>query len=86
MDQDDPIAVEARQVIAQRIVPVYQELAVFIQNEYLPVCRDSIGAAQGVDGIEAYNALIATHTTLPGLSADEIHEIGLREVERIKQR
>ncbi|MBL4698303.1 MAG: DUF885 domain-containing protein [Phycisphaerales bacterium] len=84
MDQNDPIAIEARQVIALRIVPVYQELAVFIQNEYMPACRDSIGAAQGIDGVESYNALIASHTTLPGLSADEIHAIGLREVKRIR--
>ena len=84
MDQHDPIAIEARKVISERIVPVYQELAIFIQNEYLPNCRDSIGAADGVDGIEAYNAQIASHTTLPELGADEIHEIGLREVNRIK--
>ncbi len=84
MDQDDPIAVEARAVIVDRIVPVYQELAIFLQNEYLPACRDSIGAADGIDGIESYNALIASHTTLPKLTADEIHAIGLREVERIK--
>jgi len=84
MDQDDPIAVEARKVIAERIVPVYQELAIFLQNEYLPACRDTIGAADRVDGIGAYNAMIASHTTLPKLNADEIHEIGLREVARIK--
>ena len=84
LDRNDPVAIEARKVIAERIVPVYQELAVFIQNEYLPACRDSIGAAQGVDGIEAYNAQIASHTTLPGLSAADIHETGLREVARIK--
>ncbi len=84
MDQDDPIAIEARAVIVDRLIPVYQELAIFLQNEYLPACRDSIAAADGVDGIEAYNALIASHTTLPELSADEIHEIGLHEVARIK--
>ena len=84
MDPNDPIAIKARKVISDRIVPVYQELAVFLQNEYLPACRDSIGAAQGVDGIEAYNAQIASHTTLPDLDADEIHEIGLKEVARIR--
>ncbi len=84
MDQDDPIAIEARAVIVDRLIPVYQELAIFLQNEYLPACRDTIGAADGVDGIESYNALIASHTTLPELSADEIHEIGLKEVARIK--
>jgi len=84
MDQSDPITIEARKVISERLVPVYQELAIFLQNEYLPACRDTIGAAQGVDGIGAYNAMIANHTTLPELDADEIHEIGLKEVKRIK--
>jgi uncharacterized protein (DUF885 family) len=84
MDQGDPIAIEARKVISERIVPIYQELAIFLQNEYLPACRDTIGAAQGIDGIEAYNAMIASHTTLPELGADEIHEIGLKEVARIR--
>ena len=81
---DDPLAIEAREIIAQRIVPVYLELAIFLQNEYLPATRGSIGAADGIDGVEAYSAMIATHTTLPGLSADDIHRIGLGEVARIK--
>ena len=85
MDQDDPIAIEARRVIAERIIPIYQELAVFLQNEYLPACRDSIGAAQGIDGIGAYNTMIASHTTLPDLDANKIHQIGLGEVARIRK-
>tara|TARA_R110002072_G_scaffold42064_10_gene117897 strand:+ start:31710 stop:33608 length:1899 start_codon:yes stop_codon:yes gene_type:complete len=84
LDEHDPIAVEARKVIAERIIPVYQELAVFVQNEYLPACRDTIGASQGVDGINAYNAMIASHTTLPELSADDIYQRGLSEVARIR--
>lgn len=84
LDPSDPIAVEARQVIAERIVPVYLELAVFLSNEYLPACRDAIGAAQGIDGPGAYDAMIAAHTTLPELTADDIHKIGLKEVKRIR--
>jgi len=84
LDHDDPIAVEARNVIVERIIPVYQELAVFVQNEYLPACRDTIGASQSIDGINAYNAMIASHTTLPELSADDIHQRGLSEVAQIK--
>lgn len=84
LDPDDPLAVEAREVIAQRIVPVYLELAVFLSNEYLPSCRDTIGAAQGVDGVEAYSAMITSHTTLPEHDADDVHRIGLDEVARIK--
>jgi len=84
LDENDPIALEAQKIIAERIVPVYQELAIFLQNEYLPACRETIGAAQGIDGIESYNAQIGTHTTLPELNAQEIHDIGLSEVSRIK--
>lgn len=84
LDADDPLAVEAREIIAQRIVPVYLELAVFLSNEYLPACRDSVGAAQGVDGVEAYSAMIVSHTTLPDYDANEVHQIGLVEVDRIR--
>ncbi|MFG0246667.1 MAG: DUF885 domain-containing protein [Phycisphaerales bacterium JB052] len=85
LDQDDPLAVEAREIIAQRIVPVYMELAVFLNNEYLPACRETVGAAQGVDGIESYSAMIASHTTLPEYDANDVHQIGLGEVDRIRK-
>ncbi|MEZ6163555.1 MAG: DUF885 domain-containing protein [Phycisphaerales bacterium] len=84
LDHDDPLAVEAREVIAQRIVPVYLELAVFLSNEYLPACRESIGAAEGVDGRGAYDAMITSHTTLPDWDAEKVHRMGLTEVARIR--
>lgn len=84
LDADDQLAIEAREIIAQRIIPVYLELAVFLSNEYVPACRDTIGAAQGVDGVEAYSAMITSHTTLPQYDADGVHQMGLKEVKRIK--
>lgn len=84
LDVNDPISIEAKKIIRERIIPVYQELAIFLQNEYLPACRDTIGASQGIDGMPYYNALIAKHTTMPDLTADQIHELGLSEVKRIK--
>lgn len=84
IDQDSETARQARAIIADRIVPVYQELALFLQNEYLPACRDSVGAAQGVDGIALYNHALAEHTTLPDATAESIHRTGLGEVARIR--
>lgn len=84
VDQDGPTAREARTVIAERIVPVYQELALFLQNEYLPACRASFGASEGIDGIALYNHALARHTTLPDASAESIHRTGLAEVARIR--
>jgi len=65
-------------------VPVYTELAVFLSNEYLPATHEEIGAGQSIDGRGAYDAMIAAHSTLPELSADDIHQIGLGEVQRIR--
>ncbi len=84
IDQDSELATEARSIIADRIVPVYMELALFVQNEYLPACRESIGASEGVDGIAGYNSALSLHTTIPYITADHIHNIGLDEVTRLK--
>lgn len=84
LDESDPLGVEAREIIADRIVPVYTELALFMQNEYIPSCRDTIGASDGADGIDGYNAMLAYHTTIPMIQAEQVHEVGLHEVSRIK--
>ncbi|MBO6512905.1 MAG: DUF885 domain-containing protein [Phycisphaerales bacterium] len=84
LDANDPIAMEARTIIEERIIPVFMELALFLQNEYIPSCRASVGASDGIDGIEGYNAQLALHTTIPGITADQIHAVGLREVNRLK--
>lgn len=81
---DDPSAARAREVILERIVPAYERLADFLEEEYLPACRESIGAAQGVDGVEHYNFELAGHTTTE-LTAEQIHQIGLDEVARIRE-
>ncbi len=85
IDQESELAIEARSVIADRIVPVYMELALFLQNEYIPACRESFGASDGIDGIDGYNSALAMHTTIPTITAESIHHIGLGEVERIKR-
>lgn len=79
----DPIAMRAGKAIATGIVPAFERLAAFMQSEYLPACRDSIGAAQGVDGIGFYEHQLRSHTTT-ALTAQQIHDIGLAEVTRIK--
>lgn len=84
LNVEDPIAMEARTIIEERIVPVFMELALFLQNEYIPSCRASVGASQGVDGIEGYNSQLAYHTTVIGITAEQIHQIGIHEVKRLK--
>jgi uncharacterized protein (DUF885 family) len=81
--EEDPLAAAARRTIADEIAPAYEGLAEFLAGEYIPRCRESVGASEGVDGIRAYDLAVRSHTTLD-LSSDEIHRIGLDEVARIR--
>jgi len=74
---------EAQQVIRERIVPAYRRFAAFLADDYLPRTRESIAAADLPDG-KAYYDFVARYFTTTDLSADEIHQIGLKEVARIR--
>jgi len=78
-----PIEKRARDAITDGVIPAFLRLAEFLEKEYIPNCRDSIAAADGIDGLAYYESRLRHHTTLP-LTADEIHETGKREVQRIR--
>jgi uncharacterized protein (DUF885 family) len=80
----DASSERAARAIREGIVPALREMADFLENEYIPRCRESIGAAQGLDGPAAYEAALRRETTTT-LTAGQIHEIGLGEVARIKR-
>jgi uncharacterized protein (DUF885 family) len=61
----------------------YRRLDAFLAKEYLPKCRDSVGIWDTPNGAEFYRNRIAWFTTT-NLSADDIHDLGVREVERIR--
>ena len=78
----DRLAGEYQNVIETKLRPKYTELKQFLVAEYLPVCRTTSGIGALPNGAATYNYLIKLHTTT-NLTADEIHELGKREVERI---
>jgi uncharacterized protein (DUF885 family) len=59
------------------------EFEAFFRDEYLPKCRESIGARDMKDGEAWYAHQLRVHTTT-ALTAKEIHETGLSEVARIR--
>ena len=72
----------AATIIEDQINPALQALLAFLESEYLPAARPpGIGALPG--GKQVYSRL-AQHFTTTDLTPDEIHEIGLREVARIR--
>ena len=73
---------QAREAIREGAVAGYRRLLDFYRAEYLPGARVTIGASELPDGRAYYAHQIHRFTTLD-LAPDEIHKIGLAEVERI---
>ena len=74
---------EATQLVEQTILPAYREFQTFFNEEYLPACLPEVGVWQLPEGDELYGLRCREFTTTQ-LSPDEIHEIGLSEVARIR--
>jgi uncharacterized protein (DUF885 family) len=70
-------------IVQDGIRPAYIRLRDFLKNEYLPVARDGQGLKYMKGGDTLYAYLIESNTTLP-MKADEVHNLGLSEVARIK--
>ncbi len=75
---------EYADVIKLGIVPAYVRLRDFLKNEYLPVARDGVGLVAMPGGKKLYDYLIESNTTVK-MSAEEVHNLGLSEVARIKR-
>jgi uncharacterized protein (DUF885 family) len=72
-------------VVAYRsaVAPAYTRLLAFLEQEYIPQCRDTIGLSALPDGA-AWYAFNARQSTTTRLSPEEIHAIGVSEVARIR--
>ena len=82
-DEKDELILSAKKLIKESLNPAYSDLAKFLRNEYIPNSRDSIGIKDVPNGSEWYEYLARYHTTTD-LTPDEIHEIGLAEIKRIR--
>ena len=78
----DQLAAAAR----EEIRPAFQRYRDVLAGELLPAARpdERCGLTWlGADGADLYRTLVRQHTTLDDLSADEIHQTGLAEIERL---
>jgi len=72
------------QAIEQRVVPTYRKLRGFIQDEYLPRTRASVGMSDLPDGDAWYEHLVKARTTTD-LTPEAIFQMGMGEIGRIKK-
>lgn len=75
---------EAREIIGEKIVPAFRRFHKFWTEEYHPNCSEAIGLSNFPNGAAWYRYLIKKHTTTD-LSADRVHQIGLKEVAGIRE-
>lgn len=79
--QRDRLLVQAKQALVKHVQPAYEKLIAYFED-----LQDEASLTDGVwdfpDGESFYNSRLASITTTD-MTADEIHEVGLSEVERI---
>ena len=74
---------EGAAAIADAVMPAYDKLLSFYRTEYYPKARTTVSAHDLPDGDAFYRSQVREYTTTD-LSPEEIHKIGLEEVERIQ--
>ena len=84
IDSSEEIQLKALDVIKTKVIPAYARLHTFFKEDYLPACRTSIGIKEIKNGKEYYEFLARKFTTT-NLTPLKIHEIGLAEVDRIRE-
>ena len=83
-DQKDSILSAAKIAIENSVIPQFKRIKTFFEDEYLPKTRTSIGVSETPGGEAYYQNRINFYTTSTFYSAEDIHQIGLKEVARIK--
>ncbi len=74
---------QAKNAIAQRVVPAYRRLLAFFNGAYLPGCRQTLAACDLPDG-KAYYAYLVRHFTTTDLTPAQVRALGLERMREIR--
>jgi len=73
-----------RAAITNSVIPAFNDFRTFFETEYAPRTRRTIAAQSLPNGRVYYADLVRYYTTLPDATPQQVHQIGLREVARIR--
>lgn len=82
-EQKSTLTKEYTAVIKEKLEPQFKKMTAFLKDEYLPASRTTSGIGSIPNGAALYAVYVKQWTTTDKTPA-EIHEIGLKEVARIK--
>ncbi|HCS52829.1 DUF885 domain-containing protein [Rubinisphaera sp.] len=83
-EEREQLQERARKAIQTVIVPTFEQFEKFFLENYYPACFDEVGFKQIPNGQEFYAYRARLYTTTD-MTPQEIHDIGLSEVRRIRQ-
>jgi len=69
--------------LRERVLPAIRRLRDYLENDYLPATRPSVGLSELQNGAAWYAYCVRLHTTTE-LTPAQVHELGLSEVARIR--
>jgi uncharacterized protein (DUF885 family) len=81
--QQEELRAQAVKVIQASVLPSYRSLLKFMREEYVPKAREDLAAESLPDGKAYYQSKIVEFTTT-SMSADQIHQIGVAEMAKIR--
>ena len=74
---------KALKLVETQVLPEQRNFVTFMEREYLPAARSAIGWRKTPNGEATYRFLVKRETTTD-MSPDEIHQLGVTEVARIR--
>jgi len=80
----DSVIDVAKNSVQKNAIDQYKKIKNFFENEYFPNTRKGLGVSTVPSGKEFYQNRINFYTTSTKYTAEDIHNIGLKEVARIK--
>lgn len=83
-EQKDSVLMVAQEAIKTSVIPQFARIKAFFETEYFPKTRRSLGVSETPNGEAYYQNRINYYTTSTSYTAEDIHQIGLKEVARIK--
>lgn len=83
-EKQDALKGQAKRIISEKVIPSFQEIKRFFEEEYYPQTRQEIGVSSTPNGVAYYQNRIDYYTTLD-LTAKKIHALGLQEVATIRK-
>ncbi len=81
--QQATLTKQAEAAYSEKVAPAFEKLLAFMENEYLPAARQTIAMRDLPNG-EAWYAYNVKQNTTTDLTPEQIHQIGLDEVKRIR--